>query len=310
MSQGVVRIEYDVLDSVVRAMNASPDDAYWARRLGDLVRDPASAAKLSSALVVAIERWVAHDPSYFVHERLLSEQLAVWSWPRELLEALDERLLGGGRIEDRALAHLVMGRLWLEARRPPEDMLEFYARAVAHLREVDHRLRIGAWHEAMCEALSVVDPDELARSSNIVDSAAPSSRDRALLAILRGAARSANWDLYDAYRQKFGLLDPDSARRSSEIVRLDGQRAEHDFVYGPRVAERSAPLCSRGLRPIEGSAPRAPHEHSFLEHSCSRGFAPRAPHEHSFREHSFLERSFLERSGETVTVRPPSRSSG
>lgn len=229
-SEPVARIEYDILDNVVRCMQSSPDDAYWARRLIDLVRDPVTATRLRPHIVTAIGRWASHDPSFFVHEKYLSEQLAVWAWSREILEDLDRAL----RLEDASLTHLIMGRLWLAARRPPEDMPEFYARAALHLREVGEHLRFGAWHEAMCEALSVADPDELARSaSEILNGAPPSARDRALLAILRGAARTGNWSLYDQHRAQYGLFDEDPATRmNSELSRLDGLRAEYELVHG------------------------------------------------------------------------------
>lgn len=246
-------IEYDLVDEVVRAMNDSPDDVYWARRLIDLVRDPATASRLRPHIVAAVRRWAAHDPSFFIHERWLSEQLAVWAWPKEVLEDLDAQLV----LEDASLTHFVMGRLWLAARRPPEDVPEFYARAVAHLRQVEMRLQVGTWHEAMCEALGVADPDELARSArNILDGAAPSARERALLAILRGAARAGKWDLYDAHRRAYGSLDPEAARMDSEIARYDGMRAEHALVDG------------RGKRPGL-SAPRVPR---FVQRALHKSF--------------------------------------
>ena len=114
-------MSFDPLDEVLRQMDASPNDAYWARRLLDLVRDPGTAARLRAQVVAAVQRWAAHDPTFFVHERYLSEQLAVWTWPREILEDLDAQLV----LADESLRHLVLGRLWLEARRPPKDMLEF-----------------------------------------------------------------------------------------------------------------------------------------------------------------------------------------
>ena len=214
-------MSFDTLDEVLRQMESSPTDAYWARRLLDLVRDPGTAARLRSAIVAAVQCWVARDPSFFVHERYLSEQLAVWTWPREILEDLDAQLT----LEDASLRHLVLGRLWLEARRPPKDMLDFYGRAAKHLSLVEEPLQIGAWHEAFCEALGVTDPDVLAtRAVGILESATPERRERALLAILRGAARTANWDLYDAHRRLYGA--DETTRRDSEIIRLDGQRAE------------------------------------------------------------------------------------
>ena len=218
--------ELDVIDDVVRAMTDAPEDAYWARRLFDLVRDPVVATRLASQIVLAVQRWAAHDPAFFVHERYLSEQLAVWAWPREVLEELDEKL----ELADRSLTHLVMGRLWLEARRPPEDMVDFYGRAARHLGEVEPRLQVGAWHEAMCEALGVADPADLARRADaILATVASADRDRALLAILRGAARAGNWELYDAHRRAFGASEAEGERRNSELVRLDGRRAEQEL---------------------------------------------------------------------------------
>jgi hypothetical protein len=252
--QPVARIEYDVLDNVVRAMLAAPDDAYWARRLVDLVRDPVTAARLRPHLVIAIQRWAAHDPSFFVHERYLSEQLAVWAWPRELLEDLDAKLA----LDDRSLTHFIMGRFWLEARRPPEDMPELYARAARHLREVEPSLQVGAWHEAMCEALGVADPNELARKArSILDSAAPGARDRALLAILRGAARAGNWELYDAHRRDYGVLEHEAARTNSELVRLDGQRAEQQISERQRVPSFKRMRSAITMTPV-GTFPATP----------------------------------------------------
>ncbi|MCW5836589.1 MAG: hypothetical protein KIS78_29600 [Labilithrix sp.] len=218
--------ERDVIDDVVRAMTEAPGDAYWARRLFDLVRDPVVATRLRAQIVTAVQRWAAHDPTFFVHERYLSEQLAVWAWPREVLEELDADL----ELADRSLTHLVMGRLWLEARRPPEDMPDFYGRAARHLREVEPRLQIGAWHEATCEALGVADPADLARRADaILATVAAADRDRALLAILRGAARAGDWRLYDAHRRAFGASEVEGERRNSELVRLDGRRAEQEL---------------------------------------------------------------------------------
>jgi len=165
-------MSFDPLDEVLRQMDASPNDAYWARRLLDLVRDPGTAARLRAQIVAAVQRWAAHDPTFFVHERYLSEQLAVWTWPREILEDLDAQLV----LADESLRHLVLGRLWLEARRPPKDMLEFYGRAAKHLSCVDAHMQTGAWHEAF----GVTDPDTLAtRALGILESAAPERRSTA-----------------------------------------------------------------------------------------------------------------------------------
>ena len=250
-NQAVARLEYDLVDDVVRAMKTAPEDAYWARRLFDLVSDPVIAMRLRSEIVIAVQRWAAHDPTFFVHERYLSEQLAVWAWPKEVLEELDEKL----QLDDQSLTHLVMGRLWLEARRPPEDMPEFYARAARHLREVEPRLQLGAWHEAMCEALGVADPNDLARrAGTILATVAPSARDRALLAILRGAARAANWALYDEHRRAYGAFDADGITRiNSELVRLDGQRAEECLVRSsvlPSFSRKRSAITALVDRPI------------------------------------------------------------
>jgi hypothetical protein len=228
----VASSERDVLNDVIRNLHASADDAYWARRLFDLVRDPATASRVRHHLVLAVQRFAQRDPAFFVHERYLSEQLAVWAWPREVLDALEERLT----LEDPAMVHLVLGRLWLEARRPPEAMAEFYARAAGHLAQVAEHLRLGAWHEAYCEALSVADPRELGeRAREILDSVAEESRERVVLAILRGAARIADWDLYDTHRMAYGGVNP-----SSEISRLDAARAEEAFSIQGRVVSSAA----------------------------------------------------------------------
>ncbi|HVH41830.1 MAG TPA: hypothetical protein VM925_05785 [Labilithrix sp.] len=233
-------IEGDALDDVLQAMLASPGDAYWARRLVDLVRDPMTAWRLRSHLASAVCTWASHDPSFFVHERYLSEQLAVWAWPREVFEELEMTM----RLDDPSLTHLVMGRLWLEARRSPDDLPEFYARAARHLREVKPHLQVGAWPEAMSEALGVADPSELAlRAEAILDAASPLARDRALLAILRGAARAGDWELYDAHRRVYGASDVDGVLRSnSELAELDGKRAEQNMIL-----RTATPLFGRGL---------------------------------------------------------------
>jgi hypothetical protein len=273
--EAVARTEYDVLENAVRAMNASPDDAYWARRTVDLVRDPVTALRLGAHLVTAVVRWAVHDPTFFVHERHLSEQLAVWAWPARMLEDLEARLVLG----DPSLEHLILGRLWLAARwfpeaspeasRPPEGALpeaspeasrppegappeaspELSARAALHLREVGEELRVGAWHEAMCEALGVADPDELARiGHDLLDRAPPLARERALVAILRGAARAARWDLYDARRHLYRIEVPDTWI-DGEVARLDGERAASRFLTPSMLAP-----TARGSRAV----PRPP----------------------------------------------------
>lgn len=215
----VASSERDVLDDVIRKLHASPEDTYWARRLFDLVRDPVTATRVRHHLVLAVERFAERDPAFFVHERYLSEQLAVWAWPREVLDGLEERLSLG----DPSMLHLVLGRLWLEARRPPESMAEFYGRAARHLSQVKGHLRLGAWHEAYCEALSVADPRELGRQAkDILASVLEESRERVILAILRGAARIADWELYDAHRATYVT----ETGPSSELSRLDAVRAE------------------------------------------------------------------------------------
>lgn len=221
--------ERDVLDDVIRSMHASPDDAYWARRLFDLVRDPVTATRVRHHIVLAVERFAKRDPMFFVHERYLSEQLAVWAWPREVLAALESQL----SLDDPSLTHIVLGRLWLEARRPPEAMAEFYDRAARHLAAVEPHLQIGTWHESLCEALSVADPNELgARAAHILAATAVESRERVVLAILRGAARVQNWALYDLHRLAYGGMNP-----SSEISRLDGLRAEEGLLQSsPRIS--------------------------------------------------------------------------
>ena len=57
------------------------------------------------------------------------------------------------------------------------------------------------WHEAICEALSVLDPHELGnRASTILATVSEQNRGRVNLAILRGAARISDWDLFDRHR--------------------------------------------------------------------------------------------------------------
>ncbi|MBX3230308.1 MAG: hypothetical protein KIT84_03760 [Labilithrix sp.] len=240
--------ERDVLDDIIRSMHASPDDAYWPRRLFDLVRDPVTAMRVRHHLVLAVQRFAAHDPAFFLHERYLSEQLAVWSWPREVLDALSERLV----LDDLSLTHFVLGRLWLEARRPPEAMVEFYTHAARHLDEVAPEHRVGAWHESMCEALSVADPEELGqRAKAILGTVPEQSRERAVLAILRGAARIADWDLYDAHRAAYGGIVP-----SSEIARLDGLRAE-DLLVGMTPVPHYPPPTPVATQPSPSSITEA-----------------------------------------------------
>jgi hypothetical protein len=242
----VVSLEGDALHDVVQAMTAAPEDAYWARRLLDLVRDPMTAWRLRSHLAIAVCSWATHDPSFFVYERYLSEQLAVWAWPREVFEELELTL----RLDEPSLTHLVMGRLWLEARRSPEELPEFYARAAGHLGEVEPHLQIGVWSEAMSEALGVADPSELARRANeILDAATPLARDRALLAILRGAARAGNWTLYDAHRRVYGAAGIEGVNCSnSELAELDGKRAEQNMVL-----RSTPPLFPRADSSLEPS---------------------------------------------------------
>lgn len=229
----VAASERDVLDDVIRSLHAAPDDAYWARRLFDLVRDPVTATRMRHHLALALQRFAARDPGFFVHERYLSEQLALWAWPREVFDALEDNLDLG----DPSLTHFVLGRLWLEARRPPESMAEFYARAARHLEEVAEEHRVGTWHEAMCEALSVSDPHELGRrASAILSTVSEANRERAILAILRGAARITDWELYDTHRVAYGGICP-----SSDIAHLDGLRAEDELVR-PRRRQSSIAL--------------------------------------------------------------------
>jgi len=238
----VASSERDVLHDVVRQLHASPDDAYWARRLFDLVRDPVTATRLRHHLVLAVERFAVRDPAFFAHERYLSEQLAVWAWPREVLDALEAKL----SLPDPSLTHLVLGRLWLEARRPPEAMTDFYAKAARHLAAVGDHFRIGAWHEAICEALSVADAKALVeRADDFLASVAEESHERVVLAILRGAARIADWPLYDRHRLAYGGINP-----SSEISRLDAARAEdvlshstHRPISGCAITMPAPPPC-------------------------------------------------------------------
>lgn len=140
-----------MLDEALRAVTRAPSDAYWARRLLELVRDPGTASRLRHEIVAAVRVWASQDPTFFFHERQLSELLAVWAWPRAVLEDLDLLLV----LDDPSASHFILGRLWLEARRPPKDLFDFYERAAAHLEAVEESLRVGAWHEAYCEALRV-----------------------------------------------------------------------------------------------------------------------------------------------------------
>jgi hypothetical protein len=234
-------VETNPFDTVVAAAAAAPRDAYWARRLVDLVRDPMTAWRFRSELAAAVCAWAQRDASFFVHERYLSEQLAVWAWPREVFIELE----GALRLHDPSLTHLVMGRLWLEARRTPQDLLEFYKHALRHLRLVERPFRIGAWAESMCEALGVAEPKELARRAKaILATASPSTRERALLAILRGAARAGDWNLYDAHRRAYGTTRADTGVSNGELAALDGQRAEQDMSlrYRVPVFENEAPF--------------------------------------------------------------------
>lgn len=232
-----VRALRDPLDEVIEAVTAAPDDAYWSRRLVDLVRDPMTAWLYRTHLAQAVRTWIERDVAFFIHEGYLSEQLAVWAWPREVFDELEVTL----RLEAPSLTHLVLGRLWLEARRSPEDVPEFYANAARHLRKVSPGYQIGAWSESLCEALAVVDTKELARRANeILERASDARHERTLLAILRGAARAGAWDLYDAHRRSYAPLGPDGGLApNGEIAELDMQRAERNMFgsYIPPVFE-------------------------------------------------------------------------
>jgi hypothetical protein len=244
----------DPLAEVLEAVEASPDDAYWARRLIDLVRDPMLAWRLRTHLAVAVRAWVSHDVSFFVHERYLSEQLAVWAWPREVLDELDLTLA----LDNPSLTHLVLGRLWIEARRSSEELSAFYVRAARHLREVAPPFRGDLWAEAMSEALGVSDPKELAlRADEILGAASPASRERTLLAILRGAARAGDWALYDAHRRTYVATAVDHTHGpNQELAELDTQRAESNLVRRSTlpdvsVTEPGGEVTSVRARPVE-----------------------------------------------------------
>lgn len=252
--ESVAGSDRSVLDDVVRALHANPDDTYWARRLFDLVRDPATAVTMHDHLVLAMQRFAARDRAFFIHERYLSEQLAIWAWPRGVLDDLEEFLDLG----DASMTHFVLGRLWLEARRPPESTREFSARAAHHLREVSPKHRVGAWHEAICEALSVLDPHELGnRASAILSTVAEQNRERVILAILRGAARISDWELFDRHRKAYSGMVP-----CSEIARLDQLRAEETLDLPRRHESMTIPAPggiseTRTARPPSRPDPRA-----------------------------------------------------
>lgn len=250
---GSARVDRDPLDTALAALAAAPSDAYWARRLVDLVRDPMAAWRYRTHVATAVCTWVRQDVSFFVHERYLSEQLAAWAWPREIFDELEVIL----QLEERSLTHFVMGRLWLEARRTPTDLPEFYGHAARHLLAVAAPFRTGAWAESAAEALSVANPKELARRANeILGAASPLAHERALLAVLRGAARAGDWKLYDAHRRSYESAAPDGGLRSnSELEELDGKRAEQNMVLRykapvfedeePRIPELRVPTFGR-----------------------------------------------------------------
>lgn len=254
---GSGRVDRDPLDTALQALAAAPNDAYWARRLVDLVRDPMQAWRYRTHVANAVCTWARQDVSFFVHERYLSEQLAAWAWPREVFDELEVIL----QLEERSLTHFVMGRLWLEARRTPTDLPEFYGHAARHLLAVAAPFRSGTWAESVAEALSVANPKELARrASEIILATSPTAHERVLLAILRGAARAGDWKLYDAHRRSYEATDPDGGlRANSELAELDGQRAEQNMVLRykapvfedePAIPELKVPTFGRAtVRP-------------------------------------------------------------
>ena len=129
-------------------------------------------------IVLAVERFAKCDPMFFVHARYLSEELAVWSWPREVLDELEARL----DLDDPSLRHFILGRLWLEARRPRAAVAEFCDRAAEHFAAVEGRLRIGMWHESVREALGAADATPPAQARLTLPALASSGRRRSLAA--------------------------------------------------------------------------------------------------------------------------------
>jgi hypothetical protein len=215
----------DVRQAVLKAFVKDPRDPYLARRMLEEQRDNEIPGDVHSQVAQAVATWASHDPAWFVHAGGLIHATHCFAWPKTLFAEV-ERLL---TLQDLSLRHLIMGRLWWEAKlRRPNDP-EFASRAVEHFLQVDERHRFGKYYEELAEALAVEDP---ARLEALADTLLASVSDYALpcarQTLLEGAARAQNWVAYDRHRAAYRELQERGWTRGHddcEVLNLDGLAA-------------------------------------------------------------------------------------
>jgi hypothetical protein len=209
----------------VAAFDREPTSPYWARRLLEVAHDPQAVARLGPRHVEAFLCWASFDPWFFARTRSLTMHLPAFEWPKDLLVEIDRRL----SLPDASLARLVKGRLWHSAKLRRQDDPEFDSHAAGHFLAVDERLRDHTYYEELCESLAAGSYERLKRFAGTMLDTVPSfSLPRALIVVMRGAARASDWPFYDAHRARYRGLQEEAKTRGHDdcgVLNLDGLRA-------------------------------------------------------------------------------------
>lgn len=187
----------EMLRAVVDAYEQQPDDVYWCRRLLAECVDERDIAEHRALVAPACATWISFDPAWFVHAIAFHGEVHSHLWPKDLLEEIESLLT----LENASLKHLILGRLWWEARLRREEDGVFAERAAEHFRRVEPLYQIGRFHELFGEALALVDPAQLeAHAPTFLASVSPFGLANARHTLLEAAARAKNWAAYDDHR--------------------------------------------------------------------------------------------------------------
>lgn len=214
----------EVYRAVLEAFAEDPQDPYWARRLLEEHRDEAPG-EFRSQIAQAVATWVSYDPAWFVHAIGLTHATHCFAWPKDLLPEIEGLLT----LRDASLRHLIMGRLWWEAKLRRANDPEFATRAVAHFLEVEEHHKFGKYYEELGEALAVADPAQLEALADTLLASVPGyGVPTARQTLLEGAARAENWSAYDRHRAEYRKLQERGWTRGHndcEVLNLDGLTA-------------------------------------------------------------------------------------
>jgi hypothetical protein len=226
----------DHIRAIVQAFDGDPSDAYWARRLLEVMLAPSEVAAYQERLVQAIGTLADYDPALLVHSQPYDVTKTFW-WTTEILDAVEARLDAREPVR-----HWIVGRLWWVTGSAESKELRAQ-RAMRHLLQVE--IGDGGMTRALHwpHLARLVEDVLAALTSDALDDVVGE-----LIRTRGGTFRATEWlrllaDLADAQHwHAFGVRRPVYA----SLQRLDATTAAEDDRVAALDALHAAELTTRG----------------------------------------------------------------